>query len=460
MNDNCHEIYPCSADPIGLYVAGRHPNRIVRARQFFPATEYAPRKVKPPTYLDASSHNEQIFNDSTVPHNAFESCSCHNDGTSWMTSRGQGAPALAPPLSFRVFKPKGIRKTSVPPPIQNIHSSSMDGTHPFTYSANVAHPYTPAGTVFNFPVPPALHGISCMPPPIRRREEREPRVYSYQSKKTRKKCAEMPSSSRRRPHGRKAAKRPFSCDTCGKRFAQRQGLNRHDRAKHNPSLCIFCDVKWSRPYQYRDHLEAHHPDVDPDTIVGKTAGSRRRAASLARCAPQQQVSPPTTEIGSYPPMPLQPVVVKPPTAAPHAMSFMTYIPQPASAQPTMTKSNPKGAVNLNRLILLVLITRFRAWKSMPKRRLGELCFVCGQLPGVDMLAAHLTLKRHLTPDAPCRLMDIMAVLIRHSFRSPLLALMRSGGMRRHLPTQGWAGREYHIRHIDCAWTALAGRHPV
>ncbi|KAH9983858.1 hypothetical protein BJV77DRAFT_241986 [Russula vinacea] len=258
-----------------------------------------------------------------------------------MTSRGQGAPALAPPLSFRVFKPKGIRKTSVPPPIQNIHSSSMDGTHPFTYSANVAHPYTPAGTVFNFPVPPALHGISCMPPPIRRREEREPRVYSYQSKKTRKKCAEMPSSSRRRPHGRKAAKRPFSCDTCGKRFAQRQGLNRHDRAKHNPSLCIFCDVKWSRPYQYRDHLEAHHPDVDPDTIVGKTAGSRRRAASLARCAPQQQVSPPTTEIGPYPPMPLQPVVVKPPTAAPHAMSFMTYIPQPASAQPTMTKSNPK-----------------------------------------------------------------------------------------------------------------------
>ena len=203
---------------------------------------------------------------------------------------------------------------------------------------------------FNFPVPPAPHISSCAPPPIQRREESERRVGSHLSKKMRKKCAATSSSSRRRPHGRKAPERPFSCNPCDRKFAQRQGLNLHNRAKHNPSLCISCDFRWSRPYQYRDHLEAHHPELDTDTVMGKTAGSRRRAASFARCAPEEQVFPLSTEHGGqghteirpYPPMPLPPVVVKPPTAAPRSMSSIPCIPQPASAQPTTTNGNPEG----------------------------------------------------------------------------------------------------------------------
>jgi hypothetical protein len=94
------------------------------------------------------------------------------------------------------------------------------------------------------------------------------------------------------PDMREAIRRPYCCNTCGKIFSQLQGINRHYREKHDPRLCLFCDVEWSRPYQYRDHLKTHHPDVDPDTVIGKTAGSRRRVASLARDALQHQVLPP------------------------------------------------------------------------------------------------------------------------------------------------------------------------
>jgi hypothetical protein len=34
------------------------------------------------------------------------------------------------------------------------------------------------------------------------------------------------------------------------------------------------------------------------------------------------------------------------------------------------------------------------------------------------------------------------------FQISIAGIERSGGMHRHLPTQGWAGREYHIRHIN------------
>jgi hypothetical protein len=92
-------------------------------------------------------------------------------------------------------------KTYTSPSLAKRCPPTMD---PYTYSANVAHPYTPVGMAFNFPVPPAPHISSCAPPPIQRREESEPRVGSHLSKKMRKKCAATSSSSRRRPHGRKA----------------------------------------------------------------------------------------------------------------------------------------------------------------------------------------------------------------------------------------------------------------
>ena len=71
--------------------------------------------------------------------------------------------------------------------------------------------------------------------------------------------------------------RPYSCEACGERYTQPQGVNRHYRAKHDPSSCIYCGAEWSRPYQYRDHIEKEHPGVNPDLVLGKAAGSRRKA---------------------------------------------------------------------------------------------------------------------------------------------------------------------------------------
>jgi hypothetical protein len=99
-----------------------------------------------------------------------------------------------------------------------------------------------------------------------------------QSRRTRVKAS---SRSPRQSTRMREVERPYSCEVCGERFAQPQGVKRHYRAKHDPSSCIYCGAKWSRPYLYRDHIEKHHPGVDPDQVLGKAAGSRRKATVIA-----------------------------------------------------------------------------------------------------------------------------------------------------------------------------------
>jgi hypothetical protein len=116
---------------------------------------------------------------------------------------------------------------------------------------------------------------------------------------------------------RQRSKPQFSCDPCGKRFVQRQGLNRHRLEMHEhghlcdfqwqrpyeyrrhlekhhpdvdpdiilgkkPKLCMYCDVMWSHPDWYKDHLREHHPNLDPDAVLGKVPGSQRRDKIIAR----------------------------------------------------------------------------------------------------------------------------------------------------------------------------------
>jgi hypothetical protein len=40
------------------------------------------------------------------------------------------------------------------------------------------------------------------------------------------------------------------------------------------NLCMYCDVEWNHPYQYQDHLEKYHPDVDPDLILRRATFTR------------------------------------------------------------------------------------------------------------------------------------------------------------------------------------------
>jgi DNA-directed RNA polymerase subunit RPC12/RpoP len=146
-----------------------------------------------------------------------------------------------------------------------------------------SHRSTPAGATPDVSITSAV--------PLSSFVQRASRNRSHQSKITRKERAEESSRSSGQPTGmHDALKRPYICHTCGKRYAQPGGVMRHYRAKHNPNSCTYCGARWSRPYQYRDHLEKHHRDVDPDLVLGKSAGSRRRAKVIGRERPQN-VSP-------------------------------------------------------------------------------------------------------------------------------------------------------------------------
>jgi hypothetical protein len=125
--------------------------------------------------------------------------------------------------------------------------------------------------------------------------QRASRNRSHPSNKTRRQRTEESSQSSSRQHnGIQALKRPYACDICGESYKQRQGVRRHYRAKHNPNSCMHCDAKWSRPYQYRDHLKKHHHDVDPDLELGKPPGSRRRTTGIGREQAQKR-SPPAIQ---------------------------------------------------------------------------------------------------------------------------------------------------------------------
>jgi hypothetical protein len=226
--------------------------------------------------------------------------------------------------------------------------------------SNNTHSFTHVDSVSNFPVALILPGTLHTLPPVENREKRESQDRPHQYQKSRKKGEVQSLHWSRRPADIHEVRIPqFLCDDCGAKYVQQQGLNRHHREKHKPSLCMYCDAKWGRPYEYRDHLEKHHPNVDPDMVLGKAAGSRRRSACFASARHRpQQVSLPTIEHGQqgysgirrYPPAMAKPstVTLPPPD--------MTYVPQPESAQPIMTsKSIPEGAVNLDCFMLLVLI---------------------------------------------------------------------------------------------------------
>ncbi|KAI0274359.1 hypothetical protein BGY98DRAFT_1099021 [Russula aff. rugulosa BPL654] len=82
---------------------------------------------------------------------------------------------------------------------------------------------------------------------------------------------------------REVLERPYLCNSCGELYAQPQGINRHYRAKLDPSSYIYCGAKRSHPYEYRNHIEKRHRDIDP--VSGKVAGSRGEATAIGREQP-------------------------------------------------------------------------------------------------------------------------------------------------------------------------------
>lgn len=91
----------------------------------------------------------------------------------------------------------------------------------------------------------------------------------------------VPSRSLRRPVGimnRRAPMGRYSCNVCGNRYSQLQGIKRHQREAHEASQCMYCrDFRWGRPYLLRGHLKKRHPEVNIDAALEEAMGTRRRA---------------------------------------------------------------------------------------------------------------------------------------------------------------------------------------
>ncbi|KAH8976776.1 hypothetical protein EDB92DRAFT_1108641 [Lactarius akahatsu] len=81
----------------------------------------------------------------------------------------------------------------------------------------------------------------------------------------------------------KVAKGQYRCSSCWVIFAQRQGLTRHWKDKHEPkNRCEFCkEFTWSqgRRYIYQRHLQEGHPNVVLPS-VSATLIARRRGVNV------------------------------------------------------------------------------------------------------------------------------------------------------------------------------------
>jgi hypothetical protein len=217
--------------------------------------------------------------------------------------------------------------------------------------SDLCHRYGPVEKTPNLSVSSTSPGISCTPTVVRYQEPSASQYRPQRFQKSGKRPAAPSSRSyRRRPRIREAPKRAYSCNICGKVYAQPQGVTRHQRETHQVRICVYCgDFKWGRPYQFRKHLKEQHPNVDPDTMLGsrRPTVSCRKVTIIPKHPPQQRVSPPTSENdrrgrvepGLYPlaPPPSAVAEVTPlsPPLPPVVLS-LDYDPQPEPAEPTNT----------------------------------------------------------------------------------------------------------------------------
>ena len=154
------------------------------------------------------------------------------------------------------------------------------------------------------------------------------------------------------------------CEVCREGYSTMKKLRRHFNREHkdlSPCRVSGCTFRWKRPYLYRDHLESCHsddPDIDPDEILGKSAGSRRKTRIIGRdialpVSPPAVESPP--EVESPPPVesegqssaesPHFPMTTPLPAATnvtygpSPALSFVAHDFQPEGAEPAVAALN-------------------------------------------------------------------------------------------------------------------------
>jgi len=140
--------------------------------------------------------------------------------------------------------------------------------------------YMPADT--NFAEPSTLPGIPHTPTAVQYQEQRASQDMPHDLRGTGRRPAVVPSGSPQAPGlaasgNRRAPAGRYLC-VCGKSYSQSQGLRRHQREKHDASLCTHCDAfTWGRLYRLKEHLEEQHPDIDIEATLDEATRMRRRA---------------------------------------------------------------------------------------------------------------------------------------------------------------------------------------
>ncbi|KAH8976774.1 hypothetical protein EDB92DRAFT_1108538 [Lactarius akahatsu] len=93
-------------------------------------------------------------------------------------------------------------------------------------------------------------------------------------------------------------KKLYECSFCNLKFAQRQGLKRHKKDKHEPKQgCSFCaQFTWSqgRRYVYRRHLQEEHPGVVLPSLDAALVARRRSVNLEGRSSRQNSIFRPSS----------------------------------------------------------------------------------------------------------------------------------------------------------------------
>ena len=169
--------------------------------------------------------------------------------------------------------------------------------------SDLGHQQTGFDTTSDFSISSTAPENSCMTAVMQYQEQRTSRDGRQTFEKKAVNCSRTATTSHLSPRqplapGRRTAPdRPYSCKACGKRYAQPQGVRRHQRETHKARLCKYClTFEWGRPYRYRQHLIKRHRDVDADAALGEATALQRVATIVTQYARKQgPVFPPTPE---------------------------------------------------------------------------------------------------------------------------------------------------------------------
>jgi hypothetical protein len=198
------------------------------------------------------------------------------------------------------------------------------------------HRYTHAHTTSDSSVsstPSA--GIYTTPTVAQHRDQRASREMPQGSKKSEEgPAAESPRPPLRSNWKGGAPPGRYRC-TCGRDYAQPQGLTRHRRETHEACICMYCGAfAWARPYRFREHVKRKHPGVDPDVALEEATYLKTRRNVTIKTKYPPQCASPSAETRLYPPSSPPAAMGLSPVSLP-AVASVGYDSQSGSAESAM-----------------------------------------------------------------------------------------------------------------------------